>query len=181
MSTALTFYFKEIFENKEQFLEYLKDFEIANVDEIENKIFGEYLFKILYRKYHNSNIQYDTIGDFKYALANILEDEFDKYKKQLDFIQKLHQLTAEEVLQVSTALANSANNPNTKPTDPLKPFDYVGSQVYSIASNGKLAGYVQALRAMPNKMIGEILTACSGLFKTIIPDEIFIVKGGKIQ
>ena len=181
MSTALTFYFKEIFANKNEFVDYMREYEISDMDNAENKIFAEYIFKILYRKYHNSDVQYDTIDDFKCALANILEDEFEKYKAQIEFIRKLHELTADEVLQVSTALANSANNPNTAPVDPLKPFDYVGSQVYSIASNGKLLGYVQALRAMPNKMIGEILTACSGLFKTIIPDEIFIFKGGKIQ
>ena len=181
MKTALTFYFKEIFPNKETFIDYMTEYEISDMNNAENKIFAEYIFKILFRKYHNSNVQYDTIDDFKCALANILEDEFERYKTQIDYTKKLYELTTDEVLQVSSALANSANNPNTAPSDPLKPFDYVGSQVYSIASNGKLLGYLQALRSMPNKLIGEILLACSGLFKTIIPDEIFIFKGGKIQ
>ena len=159
MNTALTFYFKEIFSNKSEFVDFMREYEVADMDNAENRIFAEYIFKIMFRKYHNSNVQYDTIDDFKCAWANILEDEFDKYKKQIEYMKKLHELTADEALQVSTALSNSANNPNSAPVDPLKPFDYVGSQVYSIASNGKLLGYVQALRAMPNTMIGEILLA----------------------
>lgn len=181
MSSALTFYFKDIFKDVQTFTAYITEYDIANMKDAESLTFAQYLFKILFRRFHNSNIQYDTPEDFKCDLANILEDSFDQYKRQKQLIDKLYTLTDDELLQVSTALANSANNPNSTLDDPTKPIEYVGAQVYSIASNGKLSGYLTALRAMPTKFIGEIIDRCTGLFKRIVPDQIYIFEGEKIN
>jgi len=178
--SALTFYFKEIFPTKETFKEYLTEFEIVDITDAENLIFAEYLFKVIFRKYHNSNVQYDTPEDFKCDLANILEDSFLKFKRQTELARKTAKLTDEEILTMTTALANSANNPNSKPVDPTKPFEYVGAQAYTIANNGKLQGYLQALNNIPTLLIDEILLSCRGLFKTFIPNQIYIYRGEQL-
>lgn len=177
MSSAITFYFKEIFPTETDFLNFLTTFDVVNIEVAENLTFAQYIYKILFRKYHNSNVQYDTPDDFKCDLANIIEDVFDKYKQQVKLAKKISSLTDDELLVVSTALANSANNPNSEPTDPTKPFSFVGAQAFTIANTGKLQGYLQALRAIPSKLIDEMLMSVRRLFKTVIPNQIFIYKG----
>lgn len=177
-SSALTFYFKEIFPKEQDFVDYFGEYDIADLDVATNLTFAKYLFKILYRRFHNSNVQYDVPDDFKCDLANILEDNFAKYKKQVEITNKMYALTDDEMLLVSEALSNSANNPNTAVTDPTQPLEYIGAQVYAIAKNNKLQAYLNALRTIPTKLIEEILAECSGLFKKFIPEQIFIYKGG---
>lgn len=177
-SSAITFYFKEIFPKQDDFTTYVTDYNIANLTIPANLTFAQYLFKILYRRFHNSNIQYDVPDDFKCDLANILEDNFDKYKKQIDITNKMYALTDDEMLLISEALANSANNPNTAVTDPTKPLEYIGAQAYTIAKSNKLQAYLNALRTIPTKLIEGLLAECSGLFKKYIPEQIFIYKGG---
>lgn len=177
MSSAITFYFKEIYPTAESFNIWITDELIADLTNQDNLNFSNYLYKILFRKYHNSNIQYDTINDFKCDFANKIEDIFTKYQKQLELIKKINNLTDAEIMTISTAIANSANNPNTTVDDPTKPLDYVGAQAYTIANTGKLQAYLQALRLIPTKLIDELLLQCRGLFKTIIPNQINLFGG----
>lgn len=174
MSSALTFYFKEIFPTQADFQSYLMDFAIADISDAENLTFANFLYKILFRKHHNSNIQYDIIDDFKFDLANKIEDVFEKYKRQVAMIKKIQNLTDEELAIVSTALANSANNPNTTIDDPTKPLEYVGAQAYTIANTGKLQAYLNALKTIPTQLIDAFLMNCSSLFKSIIPNQIYL-------
>lgn len=175
--SAITFYFKELIPNKEAFKSFLSEFDVCDMTVPENEIFANYLFKILFRKYHNSNVQYDTPEDFKCDFANILEDSFDKFKRQIDLSKKIVELTDEELLTMTTALANSANNPNAKPVDPTKPFEFVGAQAFTLAKNGKFQAYLTALNNIPTKLIDEMLLACRGLFKTFISNQIYIYRG----
>lgn len=175
--SALTFYFKDLMPTQKDFENFLIEYNVVDITDSENLIFADYLYKILFRKYHNSNVQYDSPEDFKCDFANILEDSFFKFKRQTELAKKIANLTDEEILIATTALANSANNPNTKPVDPTKPFEYVGAQAYTIANNGKLLGYLQALNNIPTNLIKEILLSCRSLFKTFIPNQIFIYGG----
>jgi len=177
MSSAITFYFKEIFPTKDDFINYFDEYDIADITDASNLVFVQYLYKLLYRQYHNSNIQYNTPEDFKCDLANILEDEFEKYKKQKELAQKIYSLTDHEITLASSALASSANNPNLQQEDPTKWLSFVGAQAYTDTHNGKLQAYLLAIKNIPTKSVGELLTRCSDLFKQIIPQQIFIYKG----
>lgn len=174
MSSALTFYFKEIFPTQQSFIDYLSDFMIFDTSTAENLTFAEYIYKILYRRYHNSNVQYDTKDDFKMELANVLEDTMDSYQKQLKLVKSAMLLTNDDIEKISTALANQSNNPNTKPTDIEAPIEYISAQAYTIAKDNKLQAYLRAIDTIPNKLIDNMLTRCKYLFKTIIPKQIFV-------
>lgn len=174
MSSALTFYFKNIFPNYQNFEEFLTEYNVVDTSTIENSTFAEYIYKILYRRYHNSNIQYDTIEDFKCDFANVIEDTFSKYQKQVDIIQKMQNLTDKELLTISTAIANTSTNPNTKLADPESPIEYVSAQAYTIAKDNKLQAYLRALESIPTKLIGIMLQRCVNLFKSIIPNQVFV-------
>ena len=174
MSSALTFYFKEIFPTEQSFIDYLSDYVIFNTSTATNLAFAQYVYKILFRKYHNSNVQYDTQDDFKSELANVLEDTMEKYQKQLSLINSAMALTIDDIEKISTALANQSNNPNTKPDDIEAPLEYISAQAYTIAKDNKLQAYLRAIETIPTKLIDSMLARCRNLFKTIIPKQIFV-------
>lgn len=179
MSSAITFYFKEIFPTFADFQGFMTTYEVVDMGSQINVTFAQYIYKLLFRQYHNSNVQYATPEDFMCDLANILEDEFEKYQKQITLANQIYALTEDEITIASSALASSANNPNLQQDDPTQWLSYVGAQAYTSTKNGKLQAYLLALKNIPTKSIGELLTRCSGLFKKIIPDQIFIYKGEK--
>lgn len=171
MST-LTFLFKDIFPDKESFETFLTEFDVVGDLNADKKAFADYLFKIMNRKFHNSNIQFDTQDDFKCELANKVEDTFDKYARQLTLIEKMNNLTDGEIQQVSTALANSANNPNDQPDDPTKPLPFISAQAYSMVGTGKLQALLTALKSTQTKLIDEFLDNVRPLFKGVLPQNI---------
>lgn len=169
-NNALTFLFKEIFPTKASWETYFGDYDIVDLTD-DNTPFCDYLYKILYRRYANSNVQFDTIEDFKLALANKVEDVFAKYARQLTLIEKVNNLTDDELLRVSSALANSANNPNDAPDDPTQPLNYISAQAYSLVNSNKLTSYLSALNSVSTKLIDAFLTQCASLFKGIFSEE----------
>lgn len=172
--TALTFYFKDIFPTNDDFLNYIKEYEINELTDETDITFANFIYKILFRQFHNSNVQYDTPDAFKTHLANRIEDVFQKYKRQQEIIQKTIQLTDDELTLLGEALANRANNPNTAPDDPRKPIEFISNQVYSYTTNGKLQAYLTALNNIPTLLIKEFTGNCQSLFKTIIPNTYYI-------
>ena len=174
MSSALTFYFKEIFPTVEDFTNYLTEYEIVDISNQENLTFASYIYKILFRRYANSNVQYDTIEDFKLDFANILEDNFLKYQQQINLIKQINQLSNEDIIAISTALANTSNNPNTAITDPTQPIEFISNQAFTIARDNKLQAYLRAIQSIPTQLIDSILMPCVNLFKTILPKTIYV-------
>ena len=174
MSSSLTFLFKDIFPTKTEFKTFITDYDISNLSITANLNFAEYLYKILFRRYHNSNIQYDTIEDFKCDFANILEDSFKQYQMQLLSINKVYALTDAELVTINTALANQSNNPNSVPDDPTEPLEYISAQAFTIAKDNKLQAYMRAINNIPTQLIKAMLLRCVNLFKTILPTQIYV-------
>ena len=169
-----TFKFKEIFPNFQKFGEYLLEYEINKQNTAEDILFAKYLYKIIYRKYGNSTVQFTTPDDFKFEFANRIEDNFYKYKKQIEIIQKLHNISDQDMLQVTQTLTNNANNPNSTVEDPRQPLEFISAQAYSFVNNNKVQAYIQALSLMPTQLIDEILIQCRDLFKKIITEKLYI-------
>lgn len=176
MSSALTFYFKEIFPNFEKFKDFLTQYDVVDVTDNNNLNFAKYVYKVLFRRYCNSNVQYDTIEDFCCDLANILEDNFDKYKRQFEIIKDMYNLTNDELAILNKALANNSLNPNTEVDDPTQPLNYISAQAFSYTSDNKVNAFMRALENMPTKLVDSLLRRCVNLFKTILPNQIFVYK-----
>lgn len=176
-----TFVFKEIYPDFESFEKFLNEYQVVDLSVLENVDFAKYMYKCLFRRYHNSNIQYDTIEDFECDFANILEDNFDKFKKQFDYVKKIEQLSEEDYIEISRAIANQAVNPNSKPDDPTQPLDFVSSQAFTLAKDNKQQAFLRAISGIPTKLIGEMLKKCVNLFKTICTKEIFVYKEGTCE
>lgn len=169
-----TFKFKEIFPTYQIFGAYLIEYEINKLNTAEDILFAKYLYKIFYRKFGNSSVQFTTPEDFKFEFANRIEDNFYKYKKQIEIIQKLHNINDEDIIQITQTLTNNANNPNSVVEDPKQPLEFISAQAYSFVNNNKVQAYIQALSVMPTQLIDSILIQCKDLFKRIITEKIYI-------
>lgn len=166
MSDALTFYFSDIIPDVESWQEFLTDFDVLTITD-DNRAFVNQMFKYLDRRFHNSNVQYDTPYAFKSALANRVEDVWGKYARQRALAEKINDLTDDDLQQLSFALANAANNPNDVPDDPLKPLEYISNQSTTYAKMNKLQAFVIAIKNVQTQLIQEFIDDCKPLFKSI--------------
>ena len=161
-----TFYFKDIFPTFEDFRE-LVDSQLYNVDltDPEQLAYITYVYNALYRRYANSSVMYSMPDAFVRQLAGILDDVAGKYKRQKELAESVYELTEDDIREVNEAIVNGALNPNTSPTDPRKPLEYVSSQSASFTKTGKLGAYIAALNALPTVRQGELLREFAGLFR----------------
>ncbi|MBO7695184.1 MAG: hypothetical protein J6T10_21390 [Methanobrevibacter sp.] len=174
MSTSLTFFFKEIFETENDFLNFVIDYNVNSLNIADNLIYFKYVYKVLFRTYCNSNIQYLTPEEFKLDFANELENVWEKFKKRKELVEKIYKLSDDEILKINNTLSNQANNPNDAPDDPTKPLNYISAQVYSQLNDNKLIGYLKAIETMPELKNKELINSFKWLFKSYIPNQVFI-------
>lgn len=168
MSDTLTFKFKELFTNELDFLTFLtsygvKDSPLSTADEN----FGKYLYKILNRRYYNSDVQYDTPDDFYYSLAETLETIFDKYKRNKSLIAAIVALSDDDLSIIGENLMNASDNPNNKPSSVREQLDYITQQNWSMATTNKMQAYLTAIESMPELQIDNICRECAKHFKSI--------------
>lgn len=168
MSDTLTFKFKQVFADENDFLTFLtsygvKDSPLSN----EDSAFGKYLFKILNRRFYNSDIQYDTPTDFYFSLAETIENIFNKYKKNKTLIDAITALTADDLAIIGENLMNASDNPNNKPNDVRAQLDYITQQNWTMATTNKMQAYLTAVDSMPDMQIDNICRECAKHFKSV--------------
>ena len=171
---SYTFYFKEIFPDLDTFQTAMENQNLSvDLTVPENENFLAYLYNLLYRKYANSSIAFDTPDEFTRQLAGRLDDYFQKFLRDTQLAQKVYKLTDDEIIQASEAISNMANNPDTAPTDPRQPLEFVSGQTFSLVKSNKLIAYMTALNSMPTLRQGEILKHFAPLFRALFTSEYF--------
>ena len=115
-----------------------------------------------------------TPEEFKLDFANELENVWEKFKKRKELVEKIYKLSDDEILKINNTLSNQANNPNDAPDDPTKPLNYISAQVYSQLNDNKLIGYLKAIETMPELKNKELINSFKWLFKSYIPNQVFI-------
>lgn len=158
----LTFLFKNIFKDYDSFKDFLIEEEIYTADEYQE--IHKWLFKVLFREYSDSSVMYDTINGFKADFANRYYDYFLRIKKTKDLIEKINNITDEELLIINESINNISNNDNSFESDIRKPLTYISSQNFSTATNNKLESYVKAINNMQTLQIKYILGVFRDLF-----------------
>lgn len=154
---SYTFYFNEIFPTYDDWVNTMKDFNIVNYEEVMQANFDNYVYKILFNQYYNVNVRYSTIGDFVTSLSNVYLNKFNKFLKQKELLDKIYNLTDNDILTLTQTLSNMANNPNTEPVDPTTPINYISAQTYQMLTDNKLKGYLNALESIPNMKVYNLL------------------------
>lgn len=169
MSDTLTFKFKEVFPAETDFLTFITTYGVkatltAGSDDYK---FAQYLYKILYRRYMNSSIQYDMVSEFCNGLAETLENIFDKYKRNKQLIEAIKQLDDESLTIIGENLTNASDNPNNIPDDVRQQLDYITQQNWSMSTTNKLQAYLEAVDSMPEMQINNICREVAKHFKSI--------------
>lgn len=179
--TALTFFFSDIFPDYDTWRALIQDNNVIDYTDNENLIFDQFVYKILYRRFALANIRYDTKEAFYLALFNVYEDRFEQYKKEKSFIDSLYNLSQEDFKILSESITNAANNPNTKPTDPWKPIEFISNQNSGRQYSGAVAAYLSAIESLPTFNINKFITArynggmsFQDLFMQVIPNQQYI-------
>lgn len=178
-SSALTFYFQDIFPTYEEWKYTVESEGIVNYEDTEQASLDEYCYKLLSRQYHNCNIRYSTINDFLGALFNVYANKFFQFKRELELTKKLYALTEQELLQVNEALSNNARNPNNLVDDPTLPVKWFGEQVYSSLKGSKLDTYLKSLENLPSLRIFKFFERSgeemgfNDLFMQVLPNQKF--------
>lgn len=169
MSDTLTFKFKDVFPNETAFLTFITTYGVKETlpAASDDEKFAKYLYKILFRRYMNSSIQYDMPSEFCNGLAETLEIIFDKYKRNKQLITAIGQLDDESLTIIGENLMNASDNPNNMPSNVREQLDYITQQNWSMSTTNKLQAYIEAIDSMPEMQINNICRECAKHFKSI--------------
>lgn len=169
-----TFQFKELIPNFTTFKDFYNqelgiDIESATA---EDQAIYEHCFKILYNRYCLSNVRYSTKEAFYCEFMIVLDDSVKQYMKRYKLIQKAYALTDAELIELNRAIQNYANNPNTTPTNPLDPLEYISSQTFQVNVSNKLQAYLLAIETLPSQYDDDFLNKFKYLFIQIFNKDI---------
>ena len=148
---ATTFYFKDIFPDFQSFKTFTAEYtDISDTDDI----LLAYVYKYLFNKYANSNINYDTVNAFYRHFGITLEDIFYKYLKQSELVQQLYSITDDEIIETSKVFAVNVMNDASKPTNPLTEVnDFIDNQAVSRSTSNKLQKFLYTIDNISTKLI----------------------------
>lgn len=169
MSTTKTFLFEEIFPNYKEFKSLTDDLQLYNADDLVSEAFNQYFFSIIYLRWKGNSINYGTIADFQRSFSLVYTDIFKKYKMQKELIDKVYQLSADDLEVLTESISNGAYNPNTAPTEKWELIKYISSQNASRLKNSKLNAYITAIKNAPTLQVREMTDAFEDLFMLILP------------
>ena len=168
MSDTLTFKFKDIFTSENDFLTFITTYGVKSSPlTTADENFAKYLYKILMRRFYNSDVQYDTPEAFCFGLAETLEIIFDKYKRNKALIEAMYALDNDALAIIGENLTNASDNPNNKPQSVREQLDYITQQNWSMSTTNKLQAYLEAVDSMPEVQIENICRECVKHFKSI--------------
>lgn len=168
---AVTFLLKDIFTSYNDFKNFVTNY--TNIDPESST--NAYLYKYILAKFHNSNVNYDTVEGFLTNFAITYEDNFKQFEFREKVLQSQYQLTVDELADVNTIITNTANNNNEKTENPLSTvIDYVSNQVSGVTRENKLLAYVKALDAVTNKYLRDFLDGLRHHFMQIFITQNFI-------
>lgn len=184
---AVTFYFKDIFSDFNSFKDYINEYTDINKDDILNV----YIYKYMYSKYCNSNINYDTIDSFKRHFGITYEDTFEQLKMRRKLIDAEYNLTLDEITVITKVVNNFANNGLsnnaknnasiiiTNPLEQVLPYiDYQNtnkseSNSLSESVENKFNAYLSALNKITDRFLMEYLYIFSKHFMMIVSPQYY--------
>lgn len=187
MSSSFTYYFEEVFPTYDDWKDWISNYSsIVNYDDVIQSEFDRWVFDLLYRHFNHQNIRYTTQDAFKLELLNVYENKFKQFLNSKSLIDKMYQLTDDELLEVSINLNNFANNSDTAVANDTEILPFCSSQSWSKLSSNKLQGYMQAINQIPSLQIYKFLKtddrnemAFSDLFMKVVPNIKYYYNGGE--
>lgn len=172
--TRITFYFQDIISSYNDWYEKISKNIIGENADGTEQAFDMWAYNLLKRYFFNQNVRYNEPEAFIEMLINVYTNRFKQFYKQKQLIDKIYQLTDNEILIVSKGLSNYANNPNTAPDDPTQPLNFVTSQSYSQITDNKLKAYLDSINRVPTLRVDEFIKGRNEYFDEISFTDLFM-------
>jgi len=172
-----TFEFKQLLPTYEVFETFVSEIplDVENMS-AEEKAVLLHCYNLLYRRYCLSNVRYTTPEAFYNELAIVFDDEFKRYYRRYQLIQKSYALTDDELVELNRSISNYANNPNDEVENPIEPLKYISSQSVNVGLSNKLQAYLMAIDSLPSEYDEEFLSAFKYLFMNIINNDTILYR-----
>ncbi|NCA92975.1 hypothetical protein EOM82_07010 [bacterium] len=149
MNNAITFLWQEIFTDYTSFKAFTDDLGLYEETDAEAEAFNLFFYKVLAREFIDNNINFTEIDAFKMRFANVYIEYFSNFKRQKELVEASLNITNDDLRIFNETINNSANNPNTEPSNPWTPINFISNQVSSRITSNKLAAYITAIQQMP--------------------------------
>lgn len=166
------FLFKNIFPTYESFTTFIEENEIQTPTGSESYL--KRVYNILFRNFANSTIKFSTLNDFMGCFANTLDEWLLPYNIQIEKINTVLNMSADDLVRVADLLESYSNTPNEIGVSASAELNYITSQNYRVSKGDKLYRYLDLLDKLPSYRVGEFIDRFRWLFKTIIPKDEYI-------
>ena len=186
MSDAYTFYFQDVVPDYDTWKAIMSAYGVIDYETADAGIlaFDSWAFNVLNRHFHNQNIRYAEPDAFWAQLSIVYENRMKLFKRERELLDETYKLSEDEIAKVSTALQNSANNPNTAPSDPTQPLNYISYQDWGFTMSNRLQAYLYAINNLPSMKIMDFIRgkmsaddmSFQDLFMQVIPRKYNIFK-----
>lgn len=134
------------------------------------------LLKAVYFRFSNSEIAFDTKEIFKHKFIQKLLNILNNFCYKQRMLEKVFNLTDDDLEVVNSTLAQIANNPNEVNTDGLTtPLTFFDQQTGTKTRENKLNAYIKAFTLMRNDIIEDFLNEIKPLFYTVLIPTNYII------
>ena len=134
------------------------------------------LLQAVYVRFSNAEIAYDTKEIFKHKFIQKLLNILNNFCYKQRMLEKVFNLTDDDLEVVNFTLAQIANNPTVLNTDGLKtPLTFFDQQTGTKTRENKLNAYIKAFTLMRNDIIEDFLNEIKPLFYTILIPTNYII------
>lgn len=165
-----------MWETSDSFIQTYKDVGFPQTYEGGNYVTDDDLkliWLLLIGRFADSTIKpFNTYGAFQVRFMSRVWQHAPAWKKKLDIQNKLRSLSLDdnsEIYKGSSAIYNSALNPNTQPgTDTTEELNFINSQNVTKYKKSKLEGLAILSDLLKNDVTEQFLRRFDDFFKTII-------------
>ena len=134
------------------------------------------LLQAVFIRFSNSEIAYDTKEIFKHKFIQKLLNILNNFCYKQRMLEKVFNLTDDELETVNSTLAQIANNPTELNTDGLTtPLTFFDQQTGTKTRENKLNAYIKAFTLMRNDIIEDFLNEIKPLFYTVLIPTNYII------
>lgn len=163
---TLTWKLKDLIHDVEEF----KELATKYCPEVMAWTAGEALaiFVIIWNRYCNCTVAFDTREDFYRRFYNIIWDQSDYYIDKLKKIREIRKMSNSELIKEYTNISNVANNNNKIVNSPLTDIiPYITTQATSTSTSNLLGAIGRAIREYRNNEVQYFLDEFKILFLDI--------------
>lgn len=161
--------FSDVFENKEDFLEFYNSCGIPKKLKDESI---KTLYFLLYAKFGNSPIANSDVNQFKYKVMSIIFQSGPTWERRLEIQDTLRNMSEEDLRIGSKSIYNHAFNPSTEPsTDTIEELRTINDQNTNKNKRGRLEAYALLWDTLASNITSQFLEQFRSLFKIFVKHE----------